>query len=230
MMRCLSDSVYFAEGYTDLDHMQIKFLCQSSKQLIHLLTYINKITELIDIPDDVIRQTQDIVMREIDVKNVQNIDSKSKILFLSEGKVDLPIGKRENIVDINKTKLLEFINRYLNCVEICLVIFSDLNNIKIIDYCKNIFLNKNVMKEKMTFIEPIICNLKNQKMVIKNSQKANKKIYCFAVNWYKDIKSIMLYKLLELILKNIMEERNFTIGHKVITKENIYLIVTFENT
>lgn len=26
-----------------------------------------------------------------------------------------------------------------------------------------------------------------------------------------------------------MEERNFTIGHKVITKENIYLIVTFEN-
>ena len=86
------------------------------------------------------------------------------------------------------------------------------------------------MKEKMTFIEPIICNLKNQKMVIKNSQKANKKIYCFAVNWYKDIKSIMLYKLLELILKNIMEERNFTIGHKVITKENIYLIVTFENT
>lgn len=142
MMRCLSDSVYFAEGYTDLDHMQIKFLCQSSKQLIHLLTYINKITELIDIPDDVIRQTQDIVMREIDVKNVQNIDSKSKILFLSEGKVDLPIGKRENIVDINKTKLLEFINRYLNCVEICLVIFSDLNNIKIIDYCKNIFLKK----------------------------------------------------------------------------------------
>lgn len=47
---------------------------------------------------------------------IRNEENKSKIKLLSEGKLDLPIGRKENIEKIDITNFLKFINEYLNCV------------------------------------------------------------------------------------------------------------------
>ena len=229
MMDYLSDSVYFAEGYTDLDHMQIKFSCQNNEEIIGLLNYICKITEQIEIPNRIIKKAQEIVLTEMKKNKIRNEENKSKIKLLSEGTLDLPIGRKENIEKIDITNFLKFINEYLNCVEVGLIIFSNIDNEKIFGICKNIFGKEKVQNKTKILVEPKLSCLKNQKLVIKDNQKLNKKIFCLLVEWHKDIKNIILQQLFEVILKDFMKEKKITIGCKVITKEIMYLTITFEN-